>query len=169
MTSCYVYILESKENPRHSYIGYTVNMERRIRQHNGDLKTGGAKRTRAHRPWHIAAMITADPVWFDKIAAQQLEWALKFYSKKCLINKRAKPFQFHSHPKISERLNGLWFLFNSKKQWTRSSPMFTDQKMTIHLANPFQSIGTTAKFSTSRFWKPSVQLFDPELLERSVL
>lgn len=46
----YVYMLQSNSNPTHSYIGMTVNLDRRLRQHNGELK-GGAKSTRKHNDW----------------------------------------------------------------------------------------------------------------------
>ena len=32
------------------YCGITTNIERRLKQHNGEL-TGGAKYTRSYRPW----------------------------------------------------------------------------------------------------------------------
>ena len=67
-----VYLLRSL-NPRYSrrtYIGYTVNPERRIRQHNGEI-TGGAKRTIRARPWKMVCYIEGFP---DQRTGLQYEW-----------------------------------------------------------------------------------------------
>ncbi len=50
------YILQSSVNTRRTYVGMTNNMRRRIRQHNGALK-GGARTTRAWRPWTLVGWI----------------------------------------------------------------------------------------------------------------
>ena len=44
-----VYVLISATTER-TYVGITTDLERRLEQHNG-LRPGGAKRTRAGRPW----------------------------------------------------------------------------------------------------------------------
>ncbi len=49
-----VYVLLSV-NGRRTYVGITTDPERRTAQHNG-TQPGGAKATRAGRPWHIAAI-----------------------------------------------------------------------------------------------------------------
>ena len=51
---CGCYLLRSCDpaHPRSSYIGFTVNPLRRVRQHNGEIQ-GGARRTRRHREPHI--------------------------------------------------------------------------------------------------------------------
>lgn len=35
---------------KHTYVGATCNLSRRVRQHNGEI-TGGAKATQSQRPW----------------------------------------------------------------------------------------------------------------------
>jgi structure-specific endonuclease subunit SLX1 len=54
------------------YVGTTNNMQRRLRQHNGDLKAGGAKYTHLYRPWRIAATVRHFRSYTE---AQQFEWA----------------------------------------------------------------------------------------------
>ena len=54
------YLLRSLDpgHPLKTYIGFTTNPERRLRQHNGDLKCGGARRTkRAGRPWTFVCVV----------------------------------------------------------------------------------------------------------------
>lgn len=54
------YLLRSLDpgHPLKTYIGFTTNPERRLRQHNGDLKNGGARRTkRAGRPWTFVCVV----------------------------------------------------------------------------------------------------------------
>ncbi len=60
-----------------SYVGYTVNLTRRIRQHNGEIK-GGAKGTHYGRPWEIVGYISGFP---DRTTALQFEWAIKHCRK----------------------------------------------------------------------------------------
>uniref|UniRef100_A0A6C0BLR3 GIY-YIG domain-containing protein n=1 Tax=viral metagenome TaxID=1070528 RepID=A0A6C0BLR3_9ZZZZ len=71
-----VYCLVSTVAPRQTYVGVTNNFKRRLRQHNGEI-TGGARRTRAYRPWtpflHVSGL--------TKSQALQLEWALKHRRK----------------------------------------------------------------------------------------
>ncbi len=48
---CYLLI---SNNPRYSgrtYIGYTVNPNRRLKQHNGGAHVGGARKTSGKGPW----------------------------------------------------------------------------------------------------------------------
>ena len=66
-----VYILREKEGKR-TYVGYTNNLERRIRQHNNEIK-GGAKYTKG-RDWEYAGYISG---FNDNILALQCEWKLK--------------------------------------------------------------------------------------------
>ncbi|HEX9794403.1 MAG TPA: GIY-YIG nuclease family protein [Planctomycetota bacterium] len=49
-----VYVLESVQDGS-TYVGSTTDPERRLAQHNGE-RAGGARRTRAGRPWRLAAI-----------------------------------------------------------------------------------------------------------------
>lgn len=67
--SCY--LLESTVINR-TYVGYTVDLKRRLRQHNGEIK-GGAKRSRWGKPWCVVGYLGGFP---NSTVALQFEWAL---------------------------------------------------------------------------------------------
>jgi putative endonuclease len=68
----YVYVLVSERSAR-TYVGVTVDPERRLIQHNGG-RAGGAKSTRAGRPWRLEA--TFGP-FRSRGEAQRAEWEIK--------------------------------------------------------------------------------------------
>jgi predicted GIY-YIG superfamily endonuclease len=77
MRAWYVYCLATADG-RRTYIGATVDLERRLARHNGEL-AGGAKATAMAGPgaWHRAAHVSG----FDKRAALQFEWRWKHLSR----------------------------------------------------------------------------------------
>jgi len=64
----YVYILRSINYKRH-YVGYTINIERRVSEHNN----GNTKSTRPFKPWKLIYFEEFD----DKSKAYKREWHLK--------------------------------------------------------------------------------------------
>nr|QBK89758.1 MAG: GIY-YIG catalytic domain protein [Pithovirus LCPAC101] len=79
----YVYLLQSINNTRRTYIGYTVNPTRRLRQHNREIK-GGALKTSKFYPWEIICYITG---FQDSRTALQFEWCNN-HPKKMGLTKR---------------------------------------------------------------------------------
>jgi len=101
-------------NPRYkgrTYIGFTVDPNRRIKQHNGGVQKGGAFRTSGRGPWEMILILHGFP---SDIIALQFEWAWQNPGKsrrlRHVVNKRTKEksveFQFRV---LSAMLNvGPW-------------------------------------------------------------
>ncbi|XP_074276167.1 structure-specific endonuclease subunit SLX1 [Silene latifolia] len=51
-----VYLIASTNPPFKTYVGVTTDFSRRLKQHNGELR-GGAKASRAGRPWLCACLV----------------------------------------------------------------------------------------------------------------
>ena len=62
-----------------TYNGYTVNLKRRLRQHNGIIK-GGAHATRGNGPWEFIAIMTCDN--WTNVRAMQVEWLIRYPTRK---------------------------------------------------------------------------------------
>ena len=82
----YVYILESSDKAS-TYVGATINLDHRLRQHNKDL-AGGAHATSIKvaqgHTWRRVCHVEGFPDWS---AALQFEWRLKQLSRKLFITK----------------------------------------------------------------------------------
>ena len=76
----YVYILETVENPKHYYTGFTENLEDRLNAHN----SGRVSHTSRFRPWHIKTVIA----FTDKQKALDFEIYLKSASGRAFAKKR---------------------------------------------------------------------------------
>lgn len=68
----YVYVLRSTRRAV-TYVGISRDVESRLAQHNGELP-GGAKSTRAGRPWEVARR---EGPFTERARAQAIEWAIK--------------------------------------------------------------------------------------------
>jgi predicted GIY-YIG superfamily endonuclease len=67
-----VYVLSSTRTGR-TYVGISTDTDRRLAQHNGERR-GGARSTRAGRPWTVAALHGPYP---NRAEAQRVERQIK--------------------------------------------------------------------------------------------
>ena len=77
------YVLKSSD--KRIYVGYTIDFNKRIRKHNGEI-VGGAKKTEKGRPWVPICKIRG---FYDNHSALRFEWRIQ-HSKKprpnCISN-----------------------------------------------------------------------------------
>jgi structure-specific endonuclease subunit SLX1 len=106
----YVYLLVSSDHS--TYIGATVDLHRRLRQHNKEI-SGGAHATRTKvlrgQIWTRAAHVAGFPDW---TAALQFEWKWKQLSRK--LSPRLLP--------LERRMIALKQLLSLEKPTTKSVP-----------------------------------------------
>ena len=118
MTDCgwVFYIIE---NAGRTYAGVSPTPERRLRQHNGEIK-GGAKYTTGSGPGWIHKCIVKG--FQTKIQALQFEWAVK-----------------HEAPRntggIDARMKKLARVL-LKERWTSKSPLSATVSLTVHTDEP---------------------------------
>jgi len=87
--SSVVYLLESTDN--YTYVGATIDLDRRLRQHNKEIK-GGAHATSMKvingEYWNIVCYVSGFPDWKS---ALQFEWRWKQLSRK--LSLKSKPVE----------------------------------------------------------------------------
>ena len=117
----YVYILESSDKAA-TYVGATVNLDHRLRQHNKEL-AGGAHATSVKvaqgSSWHRVCHVEGFPDWS---AALQFEWRLKQLSRKLCQTKNTTSNLascFHSKP-IERRIQALHQLLELERPTTKA-------------------------------------------------
>ena len=108
----YVYLLECSNNS--TYVGATVNLDRRLRQHNKEI-SGGAVATGIKvakgEIWRRHCYISGFPSWQ---AALQFEWRWKQISRKLPLQSNMKP--------IERRMNALNKLLDLDRSTTKAIP-----------------------------------------------
>ena len=79
------YCLESQSPVWHgsSYIGFTTNPRRRIRQHNGEL-TNGARRTKGRRPWKMVCFIGP---FSSEVSGLKFEWSWTYPARSARLRR----------------------------------------------------------------------------------
>lgn len=108
-TAFYVYWIQSASR---AYIGATVDLRKRLRQHNGEL-VGGAARTRNRGPWKYQMVVSGFRTWRE---ALQYEWAAKYHTKACRG--------------IKSRRDAIEAL-NARTQWTSNAPLASDVPLVV--------------------------------------
>lgn len=78
----YVYLLSTLDE-KSTYVGATVDLHHRLRQHNGEIK-GGAKYTTSRGAWKRVLYVTGFPTWSD---ALRFEWRWKQLGRKAKVKK----------------------------------------------------------------------------------
>ncbi|XP_020693353.1 structure-specific endonuclease subunit SLX1 [Dendrobium catenatum] len=87
--ACYLLCSLSPRHKGRTYIGFTVNPRRRIKQHNGE-KSCGAWRTKRGRPWEMVLCIYGFP---SNVSALQFEWAWQHPRESLAVRKAASSFK----------------------------------------------------------------------------
>jgi predicted GIY-YIG superfamily endonuclease len=95
---CYV-VHNAHDN---TYNGYTVDLRRRLKQHNGFIK-GGARATRNRGPWRFLIVLTSDS-WDCISTAMRHEWSIKYPTRR-----RPRPKRYNG---ASGRLESLSLVFD---------------------------------------------------------
>lgn len=116
----YVYFIQSTNGS--TYIGATVNLDKRIRQHNKEIK-GGATATslkvNAGEVWSYVCYVENFPSWNE---ALKFEWRWKQISRKI---QKSKPDQ----KPIERRLEALKTLLSLDKSTSRAIPYTEWEKL----------------------------------------
>ena len=114
----FVYILESSNRTGNTYVGATVDLTRRLRQHNKEL-AGGAHATSIHgNTWRRVCNVSGFPTWS---AALQFEWKLKHISRNLTMT-MTNSHAFSIKAPISKRLIALHQLLQLEKSTKNSIP-----------------------------------------------
>jgi predicted GIY-YIG superfamily endonuclease len=119
---CYLLRSLDPDHPLKTYIGFTTQPARRIRQHNGILKNGGARRTRrSGRPWTFCCIVGG---FESKTAALQFEWAWQNVGKskafREAVGDDALARKMGRRRGVRARLDELRLLLNVCKPWCES-------------------------------------------------
>lgn len=126
----YVYLLLStntnNNNNTNTYIGATMDIHRRLRQHNGEIKGGAKATTSKGNQWKRVCYVSGFPDWSS---ALQFEWRWKQLSRQSKYLKISTP--------LIRRIAALDHLLSLEKSTTKAIP-FSQWNLPpkIHLEEP---------------------------------
>jgi predicted GIY-YIG superfamily endonuclease len=135
MSSWVCYCL-AREDSGATYIGATIDMSNRIRQHNCEIK-GGAKFTSAAvKNGHIWTIVCTVGRFPDMQSALQFEWMWKHVTRT----------KFQKLSPITRRIRAVIDLINCDRSSSKSRPYIEFEPLKIIVYNP--SLQTEQLFST---------------------
>ena len=118
----YVYLLICTD--KSTYVGATVDLNRRLRQHNKEIKGGAhitGTKVNAGKSWKRVCYVSGFPTWN---AALQFEWRWKQLSRQLYLKQ----------PPLERRIQALNHLLHLEKPTSNSVPYITwQQKPVIHI------------------------------------
>ena len=76
----HVYLIKSTNSPEVLYVGYTTNLEQRLKTHN----SGGSIHTAKYRPWQLLMYLS----FIDQSKAKEFENYLKSQAGRAFAKKR---------------------------------------------------------------------------------
>ncbi|XP_075515446.1 uncharacterized protein LOC142550087 isoform X2 [Primulina tabacum] len=126
--ACYLLTSLSPRFKGHTYIGFTVNPRRRIRQHNGEIGSG-AWRTKKKRPWEMFEWAWQHPA--ESLAVRSA--AASFKSLSGIANKIKLAYTMLSLPAWNSLNLAVNFFSTKYRNQTSGSPTLPQQMRTqIH-------------------------------------
>jgi predicted GIY-YIG superfamily endonuclease len=116
-----VYCLVSASG-RRTYVGYTIHLARRLRQHRGELVGGAAATHGAQHDWRLLYVVRGLP---SRRAAMQLEWRLHRLGKHGRRRHSVAPPHQGRLDQLREAL--------AMERWTSTAPRVADLVPLLHV------------------------------------
>ena len=135
---CYIIRIPTKNR---TYVGYTVEPTRRIKQHNGILK-GGAKATSIAKDWQFLAIITSDNELFTNVVALSIEWHLKHPEgkKKGSFTYKGIDGKLKSIIEVLNRYSFDFTVYVDENERAKLEELRNDAEMKKDLTNPNSNV-----------------------------
>ena len=108
-----VYLLSARHSAR-TYVGASLHLSRRLRQHNGNI-TGGARRTSHGGPWDLDCYVRGFRTWKE---ALQFEYAWR------RVGRSVRRWD------VAGRRRALTILF-SLERWSSRSPLASEVSLEL--------------------------------------
>lgn len=138
-----------REDSGASYVGATVDMDHRLRQHNGAIKGGAVATTSALKKghsWDILCNVRGFPTWN---AALQFEWRWKQLSRKR-----------HGSP-MFKRIDALIELVNMEKPTSKAELYSTYEPLVIKV---FKKCAESERLSSTELAHAVVEYYEAPVL-----